>query len=100
MSDDTGCSAVTQSKSKISCGNDRYDYYRKASAAAIRTTMPDANDALPKKNDSAQSDDDADSTVQSLTDFFDQMDRASFKRMLDSRDARRENLRPAKSDRR
>ncbi|MGD2168177.1 MAG: hypothetical protein PVF63_08730 [Gammaproteobacteria bacterium] len=39
-------------------------------------------------------------TAQSLTDFFDQMDRASFKRALANRDAFRDTVVPAKFQRR
>jgi len=62
--------------------------------------MPDANDASQKSDSSANADDDAESTVQSLTDLFDQMDRAAFKRVLANRDARRDGYRRAKTDNR
>jgi len=63
-------------------------------------TMPDANDASPDSNSPANSDDDVDSTVQSVTDLFDQMDRAAFRRMLASRDARRDAFSQTKTAKR
>jgi len=62
--------------------------------------MPDANDASPDSESAAKSDDDAESKVQSLTDLFDQMDRAAFKRVLANRDAHRDGYRRTKTDNR
>jgi len=62
--------------------------------------MPDANDASHQSDSSANADDDAESTIQSLTDLFDQMDRAAFKRVLANRDARSDGYRRAKTDNR
>lgn len=50
--------------------------------------MTDAEDASPSADESVP--DAEPSNVQSLTDLFDQMDRAAFKRALANRDALRE----------
>lgn len=70
--------------------------------------MTDAQDASAGSEDSSDpAGDHADAgagrdgdNIQSLTDFFDQMDRAAFKRALANRDSRREADSPPKSQRR
>lgn len=61
------------------------------------TTMTDEPDASHADDDSVsaereQSAEPEQENVQSLTDFFDQMDRAAFKRVLANRDAQRAEL--------
>jgi hypothetical protein len=66
----------------------------------VKTTMTtNAGDASCDDDDNhAESpEDDTDSTVVSLTDLFDEMDRAAFKRVLDSREAHGESLERAQS---
>ena len=62
--------------------------------------MTDQPDVPPnaKKDESArgaQQEASAGDNIQSLTDFFDQMDRAAFKRALANRDAHRDALQEA-----
>lgn len=64
---------------------------------ATKKTMTDQPDVSPdaKEQDSAQRNRHETATgdnIQSLTDYFDQMDRAAFKRALANRDAHREGL--------
>jgi len=69
------------------------DEHQKSNAASDSDTA-----ASEPSDDSGASDSD---NIQSLTDLFDQMDRAAFKRALENRDAQRENdTNPPKRQRR
>lgn len=59
--------------------------------------MTDANDASPAGKKPDNTDENAEPTFQSLTDFFDQLDRANFRRMLANREAYGESYRQSKS---
>ena len=59
------------------------DEHQKSNAAS------DSDDAASEPADDPASSDSE--NIQTLTDFFDQMDRAAFKRALANRDAQREN---------
>ena len=58
--------------------------------------MTDARNAAANTDDQVPADEEAESKVQSLTDFFDQRDRAAFRRALAIRDAYREKLRQSR----
>ena len=53
-----------------------------------KETSPAAEDSDPAVSDLSESRS-SDENIQSLTDFFDQMDRAAFKRALENREAER-----------
>jgi hypothetical protein len=59
--------------------------------------MTDANDASPAGEKPEKAAEDAEPTIQSLTDFFDQLDRANFRRVLANREAYGESYRQSKS---
>jgi hypothetical protein len=59
--------------------------------------MTNANDAPPAGKNPENTDEDGEPTVQSLTDFFDQLDRANFRRVLANREAYGESYRQSKS---
>ena len=59
--------------------------------------MTDADDASKSRDESGSDADASSSNVQSLTDLFDQMDRAAFKRALANRDANGNSLNKSKS---
>jgi hypothetical protein len=67
-------------------------------ALHLATGSEDTDSAAAEDPESKGSGDE--DNIQSLTDFFDQMDRAAFKRVLDNRDSLRSGVVPPRVQRR